>query len=104
MNIEALQAIGDVQASTKTESLSFATETQMISSTDFSDLISSGIKNINDSVVQSEVAIQDYILNKDISTHDLMISLEKARFTMQVGVEVRNRLVEAYEQITRMQV
>ncbi len=104
MNIEALQAIGDVQSTAKTESLSFATETQMLSSTDFSDLISSGIKNINESVVKSEVAIQDYILNKDISTHDLMISLEKARFTMQVGVEVRNRLVEAYEQITRMQV
>lgn len=104
MNLEAIQAIGDVKSAASAEPLSFASGTQMPNGAEFSELISSGIKNLNDSVVNSEVAIQDYILNKDVSTHDLMISLEKARFTMQLGVQVRNRLVEAYEQITRMQV
>ena len=71
---------------------------------DFSAMLVSGLEGVNQDIKASDKALQDFILKKDISTHDLMIAMEKAKHSLQVSVEVRNRLVSAYEQITRMQV
>ena len=39
-----------------------------------------------------------------VPLHELMISLESARLQLQLAVEVRNRLVEGYQELSRMQV
>jgi flagellar hook-basal body complex protein FliE len=36
--------------------------------------------------------------------HELMIALEVSRLQLQMLVEVRNRIVEGYQELTRMQV
>lgn len=36
--------------------------------------------------------------------HELMITLEVSRLQLQMLVEVRNRVVEGYQELTRMQV
>ena len=35
--------------------------------------------------------------------HDVMIKTEQANLTFQLGVQVRNKLVDAYQEIMRMQ-
>jgi flagellar hook-basal body complex protein FliE len=35
--------------------------------------------------------------------HDVMISMEQARMNLMFMVEVRNRVVEAYQELMRMQ-
>lgn len=39
----------------------------------------------------------------DIDIHDVMIDMEKAHLALQLTIEVRNKLVEAYQEIMRMQ-
>ncbi|MEO0575457.1 MAG: flagellar hook-basal body complex protein FliE [Pseudomonadota bacterium] len=39
-----------------------------------------------------------------VHLHELMMSLETARLELQLAVEVRNRLVEGYQELSRMQV
>lgn len=40
----------------------------------------------------------------DVQLHDVMISLQKANIAFQQTVQVRNRLVAAYQEIMNMQV
>jgi flagellar hook-basal body complex protein FliE len=39
----------------------------------------------------------------DVAVHDVMISMEEARMSLMFMVEVRNRAVEAYQELMRMQ-
>ena len=72
--------------------------------TDFSDLITNSVSNLNHSLVKSNQAIADLALGKTESTHELVLAMEEAKMPLQIAVEVRNKLVEAYQQITRMQI
>jgi flagellar hook-basal body complex protein FliE len=42
--------------------------------------------------------------NPDVALHEVMASLEKASLSFQTMVQVRNRLVSAYQEIMNMQV
>ncbi|MFZ5943713.1 MAG: flagellar hook-basal body complex protein FliE [Bacillota bacterium] len=42
--------------------------------------------------------------NPNIDVHDVMISMEKAQLALQLTIEIRNKLVEAYQEVMRMQV
>lgn len=39
----------------------------------------------------------------DVDIHNLMLAIEEAGIAMQLTIEVRNKLVEAYQEIMRMQ-
>lgn len=72
-------------------------------SIEFSSMLSNGIQQLDASLKQADVQLQAFALGETVSTHDVMISLEKARFSLQMAVELRNRLVESYQELTRMQ-
>ena len=44
------------------------------------------------------------MLNGQLDVHDAMIALQRADLTLQFGVQVRNKLVNAYQEIMRMPV
>ncbi len=71
---------------------------------EFLNILQSGLAGVDANIRESDVAMQRYVVDKDISTHELMIAMEKAKHSLQVTIEVRNKLVEAYKQITQMQV
>jgi flagellar hook-basal body complex protein FliE len=41
---------------------------------------------------------------KPVEVHDLMIAMEKASTSMQLTMSVRNKTLEAYQEISRMQI
>lgn len=69
----------------------------------FGQLLEAGIGEVNNSLNAADAQLQKLALNQPVSTHELMISIEKAKMQLQLGVEVSNRLVEGYQQIMRMQ-
>jgi len=44
------------------------------------------------------------MLRGQLDVHDAMIALQRADLTLQFGVQVRNKLVGAYQEIMRMPV
>lgn len=62
------------------------------------------LQRLNNTVSVADSNLQAYATGAPISTHELMISMEQAKISMQVAVEVRNRLVDAYQELFRMQV
>ena len=49
-------------------------------------------------------ALQDLQSGQNVSLHQTMIAMEEASVSFQLMVEVRNRLLESYQEIMRMQV
>lgn len=49
-------------------------------------------------------AVVNGMLTGQVDVHDAMIALQRADLTLQFGVQVRNKLVSAYQEIMRMPV
>ena len=43
-----------------------------------------------------------FIKGEDVSMHDVMIAMNEAQMSMQMLLEVRNKVVEAYQEINRL--
>ena len=66
----------------------------------FSELVS----KVNDLQVQSDQSIQALSSGESKNLHEVMISMEKASLSFQFMSQVRNKAIEAYQEVMRMQV
>lgn len=70
----------------------------------FADLLTDAVQSVDESIKTSERGVQDLIAGKTENVHDVMISMQRAQLSFQMMVEVRNRAIEAYHEISRMQI
>jgi flagellar hook-basal body complex protein FliE len=72
---------------------------------DFSALLRSSIDQVNSAQQESADMAKNFELGKtDASLQEVMISLQKANVSFQAMVQVRNKLVSAYQEVMNMQV
>ncbi len=72
---------------------------------DFGQMLMDAMKEVNNSQNQSSQLQDDFISGRrPVEYHDLMITMEKANTSMQLATSVRNKLLDAYQEIDRMQV
>jgi flagellar hook-basal body complex protein FliE len=70
---------------------------------DFATMIGDGLGRVDESLRAADGQIRSLAAGENIPLHDVMITMERARMDLMLVVEVRNRLVEAYQELTRMQ-
>jgi flagellar hook-basal body complex protein FliE len=66
--------------------------------------LASGLDETNRLQGRAQELSDEAALGGDVDLHDVMISAEKAGVAMQLTLQVRNKLVEAYQEVMRMQV
>jgi len=66
------------------------------------DAFSNGLKSVNEDKIAAERLQLDFAMGKDVSVHDMMIATEKSNLSMQMALQIRNRLQSAYREITNM--
>lgn len=66
----------------------------------FSELVS----KVNDMQVHSDQSIQALASGENKNLHEVMISMEKASISFLFMSQVRNKAIEAYQEVMRMQV
>lgn len=72
---------------------------------DFGQLLKSAVDQVNSVQKTASQLSQEFVRgNQDVELHDVMISLQKANVSFQSMIQVRNRLVTAYQEIMSMQV
>ena len=69
----------------------------------FANVLQQQFSDLNASMSAAETAISDVAAGKPVELHEVMISLERARLSVQTFVQVRNKVVEAYQDLMRMQ-
>ena len=60
-----------------------------------------GVDNLND---VRETAVEDMVAGRATEVHDVMIAAKEAQMAFELLLEVRNKLLEGYQEIMRMQV
>ncbi|MGC9772597.1 flagellar hook-basal body complex protein FliE [Fervidobacterium islandicum] len=70
---------------------------------EFSKVLSEALKSVNDQQKNVEKLTDDFAMGKVSNIHELIVEAEKASISLRLTVEVRNRIVEAYREIMRMQ-
>ena len=65
---------------------------------------SNGLNSINNAKLEADRLQEDLAMGGPTTVHDAMIAAEKASLSMQMAVQVRNRIVAAYKEITSMAV
>lgn len=70
----------------------------------FASVLKQSIENLNQTQLQSDMMTEKLALGENVDLHQVMIASQKASITLQATMEVRNKVVEAYQEMMRMQV
>lgn len=70
--------------------------------TNFSQLLKNSIEEVNKTQVQSDQLTEKLVRGENVDLHQVMIASQKASITLQTTMEVRNKVIEAYQEIMRM--
>lgn len=70
----------------------------------FGDLVSHGLDQVNKQLMVNQVDLQQLAVGNVENLHQIMIRLEESRMSFQLMMQVRNRLLEGYQDIMKMQV
>ena len=69
----------------------------------FDDTLKQLVDGVEGSSEQANTAVTG-MLDKSVDVHDAMIALQRAEMSLQLAVQIRNKLVQAYQDIMRMPV
>jgi flagellar hook-basal body complex protein FliE len=69
----------------------------------FSNVLKEELQKVNEKQINSDNAIQGYVKGeKDI--HEVMVASEEAKLSLELAIQVRNKILNAYEEFNKMQV
>jgi flagellar hook-basal body complex protein FliE len=69
----------------------------------FEQVLKEAFDEVNEQQKKAEKMANDYAAGKISNIHEVIVEAEKASIALRLTVEVRNRIVEAYREIMRMQ-
>jgi flagellar hook-basal body complex protein FliE len=73
-------------------------------STGFGDLLNRMVANADSAQKESDALVESLARGEPTDVHQVVLALSQADVTFRTLLEVRNRLVEAYQEIQRMPV
>ncbi|WP_374031270.1 flagellar hook-basal body complex protein FliE [Bdellovibrio bacteriovorus] len=70
----------------------------------FADTLKDAVGSVNEMQKASDKAMQNLATGKTDNVADVMIAAEKADIALKVMVQVRNKIIDAYQEVMKMQV
>ena len=72
--------------------------------TKFGALLKDAISTVNDLQQQSDLEIQKIMTGESDELHTAVVAMQKADLSFQMMMQVRNKIVQAYQEVLRMPV
>ncbi|TDT50613.1 flagellar hook-basal body complex protein FliE [Fonticella tunisiensis] len=73
------------------------------SKVNFADVLKNALDKVNEIQINAENATTELITGEATDIHQVMLATEEAKLSLELAVQVRNKLVEAYQELMRMQ-
>ncbi|MGE3540094.1 MAG: flagellar hook-basal body complex protein FliE [Candidatus Tectimicrobiota bacterium] len=70
----------------------------------FAQVLQQTLDQVNSLQHEADAAVRAFALGQAPSVHDTIIAMEKADISLRLTTRVRNKVVEAYQDVMRMQV
>lgn len=69
----------------------------------FERILNEFVQQVNEKQEVANSTVKDLLSGKEVSLHQAVIAMEEANVAFSLMVEVRNKLIEAYQELMRMQ-
>ncbi len=69
----------------------------------FIDTLMEKLDSVNEKQLIAEDMTEKLVKGDDVDIHEVMLSTEEAKMSLELAVQIRNKIVEAYQEINRMQ-
>ncbi|MCM3742828.1 flagellar hook-basal body complex protein FliE [Sporosarcina luteola] len=102
MPIQSIQGAGIVPGLLKVNDGPKPTPSE--SQKSFGMFLKNAIQDVNIKQIESDKMTQKLVLGEDVDLHNVMITAQKASIALSATMEVRNKAIEAYQEIIRMPV
>ncbi|MGD8560457.1 MAG: flagellar hook-basal body complex protein FliE [Gammaproteobacteria bacterium] len=102
----SVEAIDFIPTTRELAALSEAgvTREQRADGGEFSKLFAAEMQELNQQILTSESNLEKLATGEINNLHEVMMSLEKAKLSFELTLQVRNKLLEGYQEIMRMQI
>lgn len=71
---------------------------------DFKELLNTAVKSVSETQTGADDAISKLASGQNIELHNVMLAAQKAQLTLQLAIQVKTKVTEAYQEIMRMQI
>jgi flagellar hook-basal body complex protein FliE len=75
-----------------------------VGSTDFSSLLTQGIGEVNSLQGQANQAVNEMLSGGDVQPAEVYTSIQKADMAFRMLLQVRNKLMQAYEEVNSIRI
>jgi flagellar hook-basal body complex protein FliE len=103
MNEQSVSAITQITENKGLRSLKAVDQVQQMPD-NFGNLIANGISQVNDKLIASQSDLQKVATGETGNLHQVMMRLEESKLSFQLMMQIRNKLLEAYQEVLKMQV
>ena len=97
----------EIQQTAKTgqvESTQAAQGAGAVQGAGFGEVLNQFVGEVNQKQLDSTQAVNDLLAGKEVPLHQAMIAMQEAGVAFQLMGEVRNKLLEGYQELMRMQI
>jgi len=70
----------------------------------FGELLTNALRQLQSVSAEANAKLEAMATGEDVELHDVMLALEMESLAISLATEVRNKVVEAYREISRMQI
>lgn len=99
------QVLGQLRATAVAAAGQAAPAAGSVQGGDFSQALRQAIDQVNEAQQQGQKMAENFAAgDPNVNLHEVMIDLQKASVSFQEMIQVRNRLVSAYQDIMNMQI
>lgn len=70
----------------------------------FTHMLEQSMGRVNQDQLEADRAIRELVAGKSKNIHETMLAIERADISLKLMMQVRNKVIDAYKEIMRMQV
>jgi flagellar hook-basal body complex protein FliE len=100
MSIEAIAGMAGVQA-LGTDAIA---SLEAVQPSKLYEMLAQNLGELNTSIASGQGAVQELALGDMDNLHQLIMGMERTRLHFELLMSVRNRVLEAYQEVMRMQI
>lgn len=100
MNLSAIQGI---HTPSVTGTGSKMQQTPAEAADGFARMLNDALDKVNQQQLESEIMTEKLATGEVQDVHQVMIAGQKAQLSLMLTIEVRNKMIEAYQEVMRMQ-
>ena len=103
MSIDALKALGSIDPSRAYDAGAVG-QVPATGRGAFADTLREALRDVDSLQTRRDDMVQSMVRGEVTEVHDVMVAAEEAQLAFELMLEIRNRLLESYQEIMRTQV